>query len=596
MLVTTRDAGAWLSTDGGDSWRPTGGPTGATVVAFGAEAALLAGDADGSVHRSVDDGASWTESPATPGAAVTALAAGGDEVVYAGDDRGRVARSDDDGRTFGPPADGLPAEAVASIARSPEHAADDTVWASLAGSGPHRSTDRGRTWEPVLDGITTSDQADETGASQFQDVVAGSGPDGPVVFLSGFDGLFRSDDGARWASAETLADRIVGIAVSPTFAADGTVAVATYLKGAYLSTDAGETWRPINDGLEYPLSDGNRLAPVRRLLGITFSPAYQRDRAIFSTTWPGFLTWRPGSGWTEVLVGQDPASDDVVLQQFVTAVHPDGTIDLGSRWGEVHRSTDGGRSWSVVAQVGGEVQSILIDPTTNDVWVATSSDVHRSAGGTGPFEPTGLGTGSVAAGWFDGPDSAVFAGTAEGLFVTRDRGATWEPVPLGAGQPALVEAVGVSPAFGDDGLVLVSVRAEGLFRSTDGGSTFAPAAPELLAANHLVGDFSNGVAAPFQFSPRFGDDGTVFAYSDRVVLRSTDAGASWEAFELPGMFELLAREAPGQLDVVVTPPGFEPPAGAEAGATGSWAAAVALGGLVLFAVAGWRVSRRTRPG
>lgn len=594
VLVATRDSGTWLSTDGGDSWEPAGGPTEPTVVAFGAEAALLVGDADGTVHRSVDNGGSWTDSPAIPGAPVTALAAGGDEAVYAGDDGGSIARSDDDGRSFTPAGD-LPEGPVASIARSPDHATDGTVWAATAGAGPYRSTDRGRTWEPVLGGITTSDQADATGAPQFQELAAGRGADGPVVFLSGFDGLFRSLDGQRWSAAETLADRIVGIAVSPSFATDRTVVVATYLKGAYLSTDAGATWRPINDGLEFPLSDGNRLAPVRRLLGITFSPAYQRDRAIFSTTWVGFLTWRPVAGWSEVLIGQD-TTDEVLLQQLATAVHPDGTIYLGSRWGEVHRSADGGRagSWEVIAQVGGEVRSILIDPTTGDVWVATTADVYRSEGGTGPFEATAVGASSRAAGWFDGPDSVVFAATPEGLRATRDRGATWEPVAVGTDEAAPIESIGVSPAFADDGLVLVSRRGEGLFGSTDGGETFAPIAPELLAGNHLISDFSNGVSEPIQFSPRFADDGTVFAYSDRVVLRSTDRGRTWEAVELPGMLELLAREAPDQLDLIVTPPGFEAtdPGSGGGDATGTWAAVVATAGAVGLAVAVAAGSRR----
>ena len=244
------------------------------MVAFGAEAALLVGDLDGRVHRSDDNGFTWTTADAAPDAAITALAGGGDEVVYAGTDDGRVLRSDDDGRTFATVADGtLAAEPVTSLARSPHHATDDTVWASLATAGAFRSTDRGAEWSVADEGLTTDPQAQGTGLPDFRTIVAAAGdadappdgaePTGTTLFLAGFDGLFRSTDGGRWLSSETLAERIVAVAVSPTFDADRTIAVATYLKGAFVSTDAGETWQPMRDGLEYPLSPGNELVPLR---------------------------------------------------------------------------------------------------------------------------------------------------------------------------------------------------------------------------------------------------------------------------------------------------------------------------------------------
>ena len=604
VLLSTPTDGTHLSTDGGDTWQALPAEQVGTAVAFGAEAALLVGGEDGRVHRSVDNGLTWTTADAAAGVAITALVGGGDETVYAGTADGQVLRSDDDGRTFAtvaaPDSEALPGEPVVSIARSPDHATDNTVWASLESSGAFRSTDRGATWTTAADGLTTDPQADVGAQPDWRTITAADG----ALFLAGFDGLFRSTDGGdSWLSSETLAERIVAVAVSPDFATDHTVAVATYLKGAFISTDAGETWQPLRDGLEYPLSPGNELVPLKRMHGMAFSPAYSTDGTIYSASWVGSLRHRPDS-WTEVLVGQGGPDAEPVLQQFVTAVDADGTIVMGSAFGELHRSTEQGDegSWEVVGRFEGEARSVLVDPTSDDVWVATSTDVQVSRDGGQTFEPTGLGRPSMAAAWF-GPDGpTVFAGTADGLFVSDDGGASWVPVGV-AGDDSVerVEALGVSPAFDEDGLVLVSLGSRGLFRSTDGGGSFRPVAAELLAEDQLIGEFlSNATGAPIQFSPQFADDGTVFAFSDRSVLRSTDQGSTWDVLTLPSVFQVLVDTAPGQLDLIVTPtelpaptPAPTPEDGDDAtGATAAWGVIIASAGVVAVLVVLRRRRRR----
>jgi hypothetical protein len=325
---------------------------------------------------------------------------------------------------------------------------------------------------------------------------------------------------------------------------------------------------------------------------MAFSPAYQRDRTIWSASWVGFLVHRPDR-WTEVLIGQGATDDEPLLQQFVMGVHPDGTIYLGTQFGEVYRSTQGGQdgSWEVVGQVGGEVRSLLVDPTDGDLWVATNADVYVGRDGGADFEPTGLGRSSMAAGWFGDSGPVVFAGTPEGLYATRDDGATWEPVPVRDGAPTdeQVEAIGVSPDFDEDGLVLVSLAGSGLHRSTDGGATFRAIAPELLADNQLIGEFlSNATGAPIQFSPRFAEDGTMFAHSDRAVLRSTDRGTTWNVLTLPTVFEVLADTAPEQLDLIVVPDPLPGPTPTEDHGTATavaWAiVALAAAGLAVAVV------------
>jgi photosystem II stability/assembly factor-like uncharacterized protein len=219
--------------------------------------------------------------------------------------------------------------------------------------------------------------------------------------------------------------------------------------------------------------------------------------------------------------------------------------------------------------------------------------VRRSADGGRSWEATGPDSVALLAmspAFAD--DGTVFAGTEAGLFVTRDDGDTWTEAVTGAGPGASVEAVAVSPSFAEDGTVLVSITGRGLFRSTDGGATFDEVAAELTAANHVIADYTNPTGSPIQFSPAFADDATVLAYADRFVLRSTDAGDTWDLLELPTLEDFLLETDPASLDRIVTD--VTPPPPPEAGPTAVGVAAAVAVGVVAGAalLATWALTRR----
>ena len=100
--------------------------------------------------------------------------------------------------------------------------------------------------------------------AEFRTVAAARRQSGVVLYEAGFDGLFRSDDGGRrWHESQALVDFVVGLDVSPDYAHDRTVAAAGYVKGAYLSTDAGDQWSTIDHGLQQDLGAGNKFAPIQ---------------------------------------------------------------------------------------------------------------------------------------------------------------------------------------------------------------------------------------------------------------------------------------------------------------------------------------------
>ncbi len=98
------------------------------------------------------------------------------------------------------------------------------------------SEDQANSWTPV---------ASPVGAGELYGIASGANR---VVLAATARGAFRSSDAGRsWQRIPDLSDTVRAIA----FDSEGTVAVALHDDSVYLSTDAGETWAPIDmSGME----------------------------------------------------------------------------------------------------------------------------------------------------------------------------------------------------------------------------------------------------------------------------------------------------------------------------------------------------------
>ena len=211
-------------------------------------AALIGGPQPAGIYSSKDNGYTWQLVSSGP-VAVNALAVhpANDAVVYAGTAGGPAAmtdslwRSDDGGQTWRKfllslPAnpDGVlpPVNALATDSNQP-----GVLYAGTDGHGVYRiEDDEGRNSYKLTGGLSLYD-------AHVRSVVVGS--DSRVYALTS-DGLFVTD-GSAWQKL-LLPELAASLALVPN--APQTLYAGCVSTGAYRTTDGGQTWEPISNGLE----------------------------------------------------------------------------------------------------------------------------------------------------------------------------------------------------------------------------------------------------------------------------------------------------------------------------------------------------------
>ena len=202
----------------------------------------------------------------------------------------------------------------------------------------------------------------------------------------------------------------------------------------------------------------------------------------------------------------------------------------------VMKSTDGGTNWSPTGLMfaldsGKFVVKLLQHPTQAGYLLAATTDgLYRTENGGSSWERITPGGLTV---WWDvafrpGTPSVVYAVAQQGYFyVSTDTGTNWSPVTTGLPSPSLVDRakIGVSPAnplgvyvvCDDSGPYYTFL---GIYRSLDGGSTFAQQSSSNPGFGYYLGWYHMAIAvSPSNFNEVYvgGED----------LTKSTDGGASW---------------------------------------------------------------------
>ncbi|HHS96757.1 MAG TPA: DUF1080 domain-containing protein, partial [Chloroflexi bacterium] len=324
--------------------------------------------------------------------------------------------------------------------------------------------------------------------------------------------------------------------------------------GFFKSTDGGQSWFPINEGIETSPGAGttafcvtidphdyNTIWGGLQLTGHIYRSAdggltwEQRDNGLIFDDHP-----RSVRGITV-----DPNDPNVVYAGVEVGTGVTHRMELVR--GEVYKSTDGGLHWTRIWEGENLARYIWVDPRdSNHLYVSTglfdrdavNSDIPNGVwGGVGILRSTDGGQTWEVLGFDNGlgglyvpslfmhpedPDTLVAAVTypadpgGEGVYVTHDGGDTWQKVLDADFQGAGMDAVEISVA---DTNVWYAAAENTIYRSDDAGSTWQ---------RFYMGtpDRGGGLPIDLQVDPR--DPYRIFqnAYGGGNMM-STDGGETW---------------------------------------------------------------------
>jgi photosystem II stability/assembly factor-like uncharacterized protein len=358
--------------------------------------------------------------------------------------------------------------------------ANSIVYAGTATQGVYKSTDDGVTWVAANSGLELT-QVHALIASGGNLLVATSGrsfvcPEANNVFKS-------TDNGGTWTPTSGLSAHIV-----KSFALKGSFVFAVCdnftTSGIFRSSDNGDTWQSVAS----PIDKGDKI--------------FVSDNAIIVAS-DNFI-WRSlsdGASWT--LVEQFALTGISSFARAGTKLFATGTTVLWT-------SLDNGGSWTFNPFPDG-ASSLSSDGNT--IYLGSGSKVFKSTdtGGTWVDVSNGLGHGGVQALLFDG--SNVFAGTpadSAGIYRSTNGGASWDQaaggLPIGSTIRSMI-------SFG--GYVFAGTEADGIYRSSDHGDTWAKT------------DINNSLLVHGLVLTFCAKENMLFAGAANGIYKSTDGGATF---------------------------------------------------------------------
>ncbi len=303
-----------------------------------------------------------------------------------------------------------------------------------------------------------------------------------TVYVATKEGVFRtSDGGAMWSDFNTGLDTTQVRTLAMT--ADGTLLCGTLGYEMYIYDEVEATWEQLsvftNFGQEWPVWD----RAMYQLTTVAFHPT--DPDVVYVGTFPAgmFKTTDGGQSWREINVGW--GNDGV----FSLVFHPEdpGIIYAGTYNG-INRSTDAGARWEAWDQGWPDEQwvySIALDPQNPDVMYACSRNGENKGNGREGFHGTVMKSTDGGVSWFPittglnlnqefykilvdphQSDTLYLATQFEGVFISRDGGAFWQPWNEGLTHVGIGGALIANPMTlsADGDYLYLGANGSGVFR------------------------------------------------------------------------------------------------------------------------------------
>lgn len=355
---------------------------------------------------------------------------------------GAVAVSGDGGRTWSRRDEGVTEVSIRALAVDPANE-KHLVLGGL--DGVWMSRDDGKSWNRISDHVNVESLAIDPRKSQ-------------TIYVGTWRQAWRTDDGGRqWKKIDNgmvLDTDVFNIHLDPRNPDSIWIATCGWV---YNTKDRGDLWTRYRDGFEnrrihdivtdpsdvstvyagsvaglYKTSDAGknwaRISDDNLVINTIIVDPRRPDRILLGTEGDGvYVSHDRGQSFQRSSVG--------LYNVKITSVVPDprkrdtlyAVVYFGGAASGIWKSADAGRNWSRMSDPGlPEVRSLLVrreaEPrfiagTERGLWTSNDGKTWRNA------EPSGypLRVERVVA-W---SDSRLFAGTSDGVFTTRDGGASW---------------------------------------------------------------------------------------------------------------------------------------------------------------------------
>jgi hypothetical protein len=265
----------------------------------------------GGVYISCDDGATWTKQPSPNASGYTIFIHPLDPaMIFVGTFNRGVYRSVDYGVSFAAASAGIMDDGVMSFVARP----DGTLLAGTS-NGIYESDSMGTSWS-LLTSVTAGYAVRTLAVDPYNSNNVYAGTNG--------GGAFRSYDGGNNWQSFGLFTQVNVLSFSPV---NPSYMVATAWDGIWHSADGGTTWQKTsgirNSDFAYDPNNATITYRTSRLDGAHKSAD-------------------GGWNWTPINTGLQ----DVFNDMYSVHVLPSGTLLIGTEFGGVYRSVDGGASWS----------------------------------------------------------------------------------------------------------------------------------------------------------------------------------------------------------------------------------------------------------